>query len=206
MSEVALLQLIGLIVVGLGVFILLFIKGKFLRVVGFVVIVLGGFSLIALSVPQMASLPPAIETFDITQVKTSNDLASIGQKIFFSKGQCALCHSIGPSESARCPDLNGIGAKLAPEFIYESLTQPQAYIYLDFRHDGVPEEYPARMPYINKNPIALSKQEIFSVIAFLQKMSGEPVSIKVEDVLRESENGEMKVASVAVHGAQSTND
>ena len=76
MSEVALLQLIGLIVVGLGVSILLFIKGKFLRVIGFVVIVLGGFSLIALSVPQMASLPPAIETFDITQVKTPNDLAA----------------------------------------------------------------------------------------------------------------------------------
>lgn len=206
MSEVALLQLIGLIVVGLGVFILLFIKGKFLRVVGFVIIVLGGFSLIALSVPQMASLPPAIETFDITKVKTSDDLASIGQKIFFSKGQCALCHSIGPSESSRCPDLNGIGAKLAPEFIYESLTQPQAYIYLDFRHGGVPEEYPARMPYINKNPIALSEQEIYSVIAFLQKMSGEPISIKVEDVLRESGGGEMKVASVAVHGTSSTND
>jgi mono/diheme cytochrome c family protein len=206
MSEVALLQLIGLIVVGLGVFILLFIKGKFLRVVGFVVIVLGGFSLIALSVPQMASLPPAIETFDITKVKTPDDLASIGQKIFFSKGQCALCHSIGPSESSRCPDLNGIGAKLAPEFIYESLTQPQAYIYLDFRHGGKPEEYPARMPYINKNPIALSEQEIYSVIAFLQKMSGEPVSIKVEDVLRGSEGGEMKVASVGVHGSSSTND
>lgn len=206
MSEVALLQLIGLIVVGLGVFILLFIKGKFLRVVGFVIIVLGGFSLIALSVPQMASLPPAIETFDITKVKTSDDLASIGQKIFFSKGQCALCHSIGPSESSRCPDLNGIGAKLAPEFIYESLTQPQAYIYLDFRHGGVPEEYPARMPYINKNPIALSEQEIYSVIAFLQKMSGEPISIKVEDVLRGSGGGEMKVASVAGHGTSSTND
>lgn len=206
MSEVALLQLIGLIVVGLGVFILLFIKGKFLRVVGFVIIVLGGFSLIALSVPQMASLPPAIETFDISKVKTSDDLASIGQKIFFSKGQCALCHSIGPSESSRCPDLNGIGAKLAPEFIYESLTQPQAYIYLDFRHGGVPEEYPARMPYINKNPIALSEQEIYSVIAFLQKMSGEPISIKVEDVLRGSGEGDMKVASVAGHGTSSTND
>ena len=206
MSEVALLQLIGLIVVGLGVFILLFIKGKFLRVIGFVVIVLGGFSLIALSVPQMASLPPAIEKFDITKVKTPDDLASIGQKIFFSKGQCALCHSIGPSESSRCPDLNGIGAKLTPEFIYESLTQPQAYIYLDFRHGGKPEEYPARMPYINKNPIALSQQEIYSVIAFLQKMSGEPVSVKVEDVLRESGGGAMKVASVAVHGAPSTND
>ncbi|MFB3145839.1 MAG: cytochrome c, partial [Nitrospirales bacterium] len=193
MSEVAVLQLMGLCVVGTGILILLFIKAMFVRVLGFVIIMLGIFTLIALGVPQMASLPPAVETFDITSVKTPDDLASIGQKIFFSKGQCALCHSIGPSESARCPDLAGIGAKLAPEFIYESLTQPQAYVYLDFRHEGLPEEYPARMPHINKNPIALSEQEIYSVIAFLQKMSGEPISIKVEDVMN-IDAGEMKVA------------
>ena len=195
MSEVVLLQIIGLLVVGLGVVILLFIKGMFTRVMGFVVIVLGSFSLIALSVPQMASLPPAIETFDIASVKTPNDLAAIGQKIFFSKGQCALCHSIGPSESARCPDLAGIGAKLAPEFLYESLTSPQSYVYMDFRHEGLPKEYPARMPHINKNPIALSKQEIYSVIAFLQKMSGEPISIKVEDIMK-PEREETEVASL----------
>ena len=200
MSEVALLQLIGLTVVGSGICILLFIKAKFLRVVGFVVIVLGTFTLIALGVPQMASLPPAIETFDITEVKTPDDLASIGQKIFFSKGQCALCHSIGPSESARCPELKGIGAKLAPEFIYESLTEPQAYVYLDFRHEGLPKEYPARMPYIHKNPIALSEQEIYSVIAFLQKMSGEPISVKVEDVMNIGKE-EVEVASLTVNGA-----
>ena len=110
-----------------------------------------------------------------------------------------MCHSIGPSESARCPDLAGIGAKLAPDFIYESLTQPQAYIYLDFRHEGLPEEYPAQMPHINKNPIALSKQEIYSVIAFLQKMSGEPISVRVEDVMN-MDTGEMKVALLAGHG------
>lgn len=201
MSEVALLQLIGLTVVGVGICILLFIKSKFLRVVGFVVIVLGTFTLIALGVPQMASLPPAIETFDIAEVKTPDDLAAIGQKIFFSKGQCALCHSIGPSESARCPDLKGIGAKLAPEFIYESLTDPQAYIYLDFRHEGLPKEYPARMPYIHKNPIALSQQEIYSVISFLQKMSGEPISVKVEDVMNIGKESEMEVASLTVNGA-----
>ncbi|RMH06691.1 MAG: cytochrome c [Nitrospirae bacterium] len=198
MSEVALLQLIGLIVVGCGIAILLFIRAMFVRVVGFVVIVLGTFSLIALGVPQMPSLPPAIETFDITKVKTPDDLAAIGQKIFFSKGQCALCHSIGPSESARCPDLKGIGAKLTPEFIYESLTQPQAYIYLDFRHNGPPKEYPARMPYINKDPIGLTKQEIYSVIAFLQKMSGAPISIKVEDVLKMgTQEDEVQVAVVS---------
>ncbi|MGV7229042.1 MAG: c-type cytochrome [Nitrospirales bacterium] len=188
MSEVALLQIIGLCVVGTGLLILLFIKGMFLRVVGFVAMVLGTFSLIALGVPQVASLPPAIEKFDIASVKSPDDLAAIGQKIFFSKGQCALCHSIGPSESSRCPDLNGIGAKLAPEFIFESLTQPQAYIYLDFRHASKPEEYPARMPHIDKDPIGLTKPEIFSVIAFLQKMSGEPISIKVEDVMDSQED------------------
>jgi mono/diheme cytochrome c family protein len=177
MSEVAQLQLIGLTVVGTGMAILLFIKAQFARVIGFVAIVLGLFSLVALAVPQMASLPPAEEKFDLATVKTPADMAAIGQKIFFSKGQCALCHSIGPSESARCPDLKGIGAKLRKEFIYESLTQPQAYIYLDYRHEGLPKEYPARMPYINKNPIGLSKNEILSVIAFLQQMSGEPVSV-----------------------------
>ena len=199
MSEVAFLQLIGLCVVGTGIVILLFIKAMFVRVLGFVSIMLGIFTLIALGVPQMASLPPAVETFDIASVKTPDDLASIGQKIFFSKGQCALCHSIGPSESARCPDLAGIGAKLAPEFIYESLTQPQAYVYQDYRHEGLPKQYPARMPHINKNPIALSEQEIYSVIAFLQKMSGEPISIKVEDVMN-IDAGEMKVALLAGHG------
>ncbi len=199
MDEVALLQLIGLIVVGSGIVILLFIKAMFVRVVGFVVIVLGAFSLLALGVPQMASLPPAIETFDIASVKSPNDLAAIGQKIFFSKGQCALCHSIGPSESARCPDLKGIGAKLSPEFLYESLTSPQSYIYMDFRHEGLPKQYPARMPIINKNPIALSKQEIYSVIAFLQQMSGEPISITVEDVMELGPEG-TEVASVGVHG------
>lgn len=187
MSEVALLQIIGLCVVGAGVLILLFIKGMFLRVIGFVAMVLGTFSLVALSVPQVQSLPPVIEKFDLAKVKTPEDLAAIGQKIFFSKGQCALCHSIGPSESARCPDLNGIGAKLAPDFIYESLTQPQAYIYLDFRHGSKPEQYPAQMPHIDKDPIGLTKPEIYSVIAFLQKMSGEPISITVDDIMESQE-------------------
>jgi mono/diheme cytochrome c family protein len=182
MSEVVKLQLIGLSVVGIGILILLFIRASFVRVIGFVAIVLGLFTLVALSVPQMASLPPVEEKFDIATVKTPTDMATIGQKIFFSKGQCALCHTIGPSESARCPDLKGIGAKLSREFLFESLTQPQAYIYLDYRHEGVAKEYPARMPYINKNPIGLSRNEILSVIAFLQQMSGEPISVTVAEL------------------------
>ncbi len=187
MSEVALLQVIGMSVVAIGVLILLFIAARFLRVVGFVMIVLGLFSITALSVPQMASLPPAEESFSLADIKTPQDMAAIGQKIFFSKGQCALCHSIGPSESARCPDLKGIGAKLTREFIYESLTSPQAYVYQDYRHEGLPKEYPARMPYINKDPIGLSKNEILSVIAFLQQMSGEPITVSPSEISQTAE-------------------
>ena len=194
MSEVALLQLISLAVLGLGILILLFIRARFVRVVGFVIIFLGAFTLVGLGVPQMQSLPPAVETFDLATIKTPTDLASIGQKIFFSKGQCALCHSIGPSETARCPDLKGIGAKLTKEFLYESLTDPQAYVYLDYRHEGQPKEYPARMPYIHRNPIALTKQEILTVIAFLQQMSGAPVTVAVQEVV-EAEQDSVEVAS-----------
>ncbi|TKB76431.1 MAG: c-type cytochrome [Nitrospira sp.] len=140
------------------------------------------FTYIANQVPQTISLPPKKVEFDPLQIKTQADLAKVGQGIFFGKGQCALCHSIGPSESARCPDLKGIGAKLTREFIYESLTQPQAYIYQDYRHEGVPKEYPARMPVINKNPIGLTNNEIFSVIAFLQQMSGEPISVHPSEI------------------------
>ncbi|MEP6959403.1 MAG: cytochrome c [Nitrospirota bacterium] len=182
MSEVVRLQLIGLSVVGLGILSLLFIRATFIRVVGFVSIILGLFTLVSLSIPQMASLPPVEEKFDIATVKTPTDLATIGQKVFFSKGQCALCHTIGPSESARCPDLKGIGAKLSREFLYESLTNPQAYIYRDYRVVGLAKEYPATMPYINKNPIGLSRNEILAVIAFLQQMSGEPISIAVSEL------------------------
>ena len=77
----------------------------------------------------MASLPPVEEKFDIATVKTPTDMAAIGQKIFFSKGQCALCHSIGPSESARCPDLKGIGAKLSREFHFRKF-DAAASLYL----------------------------------------------------------------------------
>jgi mono/diheme cytochrome c family protein len=181
MTEVQLLQTIGMSVMALGGALLLFVKARFVRVVAFVSIVLGGFTLVALGVPQMASMPPAVEKFDVASIKEKKDLAAIGQKIFFGKGQCALCHTIGSSEG-RCPDLKGVGSKLTREFIYESLTQPQAYVYKDYEHVGPAKFFPAKMPYINKKPIGLSNNEILAVIAFLQNMSGEPVTIELSEI------------------------
>ena len=181
MTEVQLLQTIGMGVLGLGGAILLFVKARFVRVMAFVAMVLGAFSLVALSVPQMASMPPAVEKIDVASIKEKKELAAIGQKIFFGKGQCALCHTIGSSEG-RCPDLKGIGAKLTRQFIYESLTQPQAYIYMDYQHVGRPKFFPAKMPYINKKPIGLNKNEILAVISFLQSMSGEEITVDPSEI------------------------
>jgi hypothetical protein len=38
------------------------------------------------------------------------------------------------------------------------------------------------MPRIDKDPIGLSNNEILAVIAFLQQMSGEPISISVSEL------------------------
>jgi mono/diheme cytochrome c family protein len=181
MTEVQMLQTIGLVILAIGGALLLFVQARFMRVVAFVAIVLGAFSLVSLSIPQMASMPPAVEKFDVASIKEKKDLAGIGQKIFFGKGQCALCHTIGSSEG-RCPDLKGVGSKLTRQFIYESLTQPQAYVYMDYQHVGPAKFFPAQMPYINKKPIGLNNNEILAVIAFLQSMSGEEITVDLSEI------------------------
>ncbi len=181
MTETQLLQAIGMSVMALGGAVLLFVKARFVRVVAFVALILGAFALVSLGIPQMASMPPAVEKFDVATIKDKRDLAGIGQKVFFGKGQCALCHTIGTSEG-RCPDLKGVGAKLTREFLFESLTQPQAFVYMDYQHVGPAKPFPAKMPYINKNPIGLSRGEILAVIAFLQNMSGEEITVDPSEI------------------------
>src|SRR5207249_4091664 len=61
-------------------------------------------------------------------------------------------------------------------------TQPQAYVYMDYQHVGRAKFFPAKMPYINKKPIGLSNNEILAVIAFLQSMSGEEITVDLSEI------------------------
>jgi len=142
----------------------------FLKTLIFVASVLLIFSYIAFSIPSQPSVPPEEGTLDFEAVKTKNDLVSLGQKIFFGKGKCALCHTVG-GEGGRCPNLAGVGAKLSREFIYESLTQPQAFVYKQYQYSP-PKPFGAQMPQINKPPIGLSENEILAVISFVQSTGG----------------------------------
>lgn len=143
----------------------------FIKVFLVVLLFFGAFTVIAKNIPSTPSLPPEEEKFDLAAIKTKQDLAMVGQKIFFGKGQCALCHSIEPSVASRCPPLKGYGGKLTRTFLYESLTQPEAFIYLDYTSDP-PEPFSAQMPPIHKAPISLTENELLAVIAFVQTLGG----------------------------------
>lgn len=124
--------------------------------------------------------PEPDEKRDFAAVSNDRDLVEIGRKIFFGKGQCALCHTLGGEGRGKCPDLEGAGARLTREYLYETLTQPDAYIKLDF--DSVePKKYPARMPTVNKPPISLTEQELLTVIAFLQSRGGK-VTVRLSEL------------------------
>ncbi len=148
-------------------------QSTFLKVMIVVVAYLGLFVLITKSFPTVPSLPPEEEEIDLSMIQTKADVAKWGQKIYFGKGKCALCHSLEPSTIARCPILQGIGAHLTKEFIYESLTEPQAYVYMVY-DTSPPKPFAAEMPVISRPPIGLNENELLAVTAYVGSIGGEP--------------------------------
>ncbi len=156
-------------------------SGKFVmtKVTAVVGIFLFAYSYVGYQVPQKIGFPPEKKALDLTKIKTKEDMVQIGQDIFYSKGQCALCHSIGAG-AGRCPNLSGVGARLTREFIYETLTKPEAYVKLDFT-TALPVNFSAEMPAIDKPPIGLTEEELLTVIAFVQSNGGK-VTVTPEDL------------------------
>src|SRR5262245_31467070 len=145
------------------------------------------YSIVGNLVPQIESRPQA--ELQLSSDATPEQLAKAGQQIFYGKGTCALCHSVEPSEAARCPILGAgpqgppIGpraearikeadykgkAKDGAEYLIESLTHPSDYLVQGF---------PPIMPVINKPPIGLNNDEIAAVAAFLQSVQGGKVTV-----------------------------
>ncbi|MFQ5848806.1 MAG: c-type cytochrome [Candidatus Methylomirabilales bacterium] len=105
-----------------------------------------------------------------------------GEKIFWGKGKCSTCHSIGSKGSAiRCPNqgvllpkfpvplweraATRVDGKTAAEYVVESVYNPSAYVVEGYS-DGV-------MPHVKNPPIALTDDEILSVLVYLVSTSKE---------------------------------
>jgi cytochrome c2 len=175
------LFLLWMILLSLGV------RRMWLNVVVFSLEATIAYTIIGSLVPQIESRPQA--ELQLSADATPEQLTKAGEQIFYGKGTCALCHSIEPSEAARCPQLGAgplgpaIGvraeervkepgyhgkAKDGTDYIIESLTHPQDYLVQGF---------PPIMPVINKPPIGLNNDEIAAVIAFLQSIQGGKVTV-----------------------------
>ncbi len=112
-----------------------------------------------------------------------------GEKIFWGKGRCYTCHSVGDRGSAvRCPNLGVLGEKFplaigaraaeramsrsektgeeytATDYLVESLARPDAFLV---------EGYKNEMAVVYAPPISLNTDEIKAVIAYLQSQDGE---------------------------------
>ncbi|MDJ0955987.1 MAG: c-type cytochrome [Arenicellales bacterium] len=112
-----------------------------------------------------------------------------GEQIFWGKGRCFTCHSMGGQGSAvRCPNLGQFGEKFplpigaraverakerseetgidysATDYLVESLAKPDAYIVDTFKNE---------MAIVYAPPISLNLKEIKAVVAYLQSQGGE---------------------------------
>jgi len=100
-----------------------------------------------------------------SEQETAPDSASAGERIFYGEGTCGACHSLEPGKQIVGPSLSGVAARaaaLAPEYtvesyIYESITNPNAYVVEGFQPDIMPANYGDR----------LSEEQLADLVEFL---------------------------------------
>lgn len=153
---------------------------------------------VSLWVPQKRTDPP--EDIEIASNLTTEEMISIGEEIVAGKGTCLTCHTMGDHGTGlRFPDLDNIGAiagERVPgqsdvEYLAESMYDPNAYVV---------EGFVAGMPNIARPPIALTDQEILTVIAYMQSLGGTP-SVTMETTLQwQGQAPAQEAAPVAVGG------
>ena len=144
----------------------------------FSLVVMGGYSWFANSIPQIESKPPQELSLEGGNV-TPAQLVKAGEEIYHTKGTCEICHRIG-QKGTRAPDLAGVGARAAKTkpgmsakaYLLESLINPSAFIV---------EGYPPIMPAVDKPPIALNRSEVWALVACLESLGG-TVDVTLNDI------------------------
>ncbi len=121
-----------------------------------------------------------------TMASTGRISAEAGESIFWGKGRCFTCHSVGErGGERRCPNLGAvdgqppIGARAtaraaalrtkrggefsASDYLVESLVNPTAYVV---------DDYKPEMPAVMKPPLSLAADEVRALTAYLQSLGG----------------------------------
>ncbi|WP_456391017.1 c-type cytochrome [Profundibacter sp.] len=162
---------------------------NFLRVIGFSVVILllfMGFSHILPQVEPDTSAPVEVSTDGLDM----DGMIALGESLFSGKGTCTLCHNgMGRAPDTLVMDMSttyperlldarykGVsagkeGAKAIEAYIFESMTDPSAFVVEGFGEKGSNDTI-SPMPTVNKAPIELTVVEMNAVTAFLQDLAG----------------------------------
>ena len=141
------------------------------KIFSFTILVAVFYSYVGQMVPQKITYPP--EETALSADMTVEEMVAVGEELVAGKGTCLGCHTMGEEGALRFPDLAGIGAVAGEriegyndiDYLAESLYEPDVFIV---------EGFQSGMPAISKPPIALTDEEILTVIAYLQSLGGTP--------------------------------
>ncbi|MDH5751014.1 MAG: c-type cytochrome [Deltaproteobacteria bacterium] len=152
-----------------------------LSVVVFVLAVLGAFVYVGKVVTDVSG-------GGMATASTEGVSPEAGEAIYFGKGKCSTCHSVGEHGSAIRGPNHGVYGKFtepmgqraeerareraaktgqphsATDYLVESLVDPGAYVVSGYKNE---------MPLVYLPPISLSSDEFKAVIMFLQSLGGE---------------------------------
>jgi mono/diheme cytochrome c family protein len=127
----------------------------------------------------VANVIPQVESEVPTELAlgadvTAEELVAAGEDLYAGAGGCTACHGLG----TRAPDVVGVAGRVCverkpeldcKEYLYESLTDPGAYVV---------EGFQPIMPDMRRT---LSNEQIWAVVAFLQSQGGE-VTVAAADI------------------------
>lgn len=148
-----------------------------LKILGLVVGLLGLYTLVANSIPQIQSEVP--QAMDVSSM-TTEQMVAAGERIFNGAGGCTACHGLGTRAPNLLTDEHGqgtIGARCGSrkpgmsckDYIWESLTQPTAYVVAGYQ------------PIMPDQRRTLPPEQLWAVVAFLESNGG-TVDVTSDDV------------------------
>ena len=149
-----------------------------LKIVGLVVGTLALYTLIANSIPQLQSEVP--RALVLGPDATPDQLVAGGEQLYTGGGGCTACHGLGTRAPNLESDERGAGpigvrcatrvpGKSCKEYLYESLTRPNAYIV---------SGYEPIMPDVTRT---LTPTQIWALVAYLESLGG-TVDVTAADI------------------------
>ncbi|MFI5206939.1 MAG: c-type cytochrome [Gemmatimonadales bacterium] len=164
-----------------------------LKVLGLVICVLGLYTLVANSIPQIQSEVP--KQIDMSGDITPQQLVAIGEGVFNGAGGCTACHGLGtraPNLLTNEGSLGPIGSRCSSrkpgmsckDYLFESITKPAAYVV------------PGYQPIMPDMTRTLPAEQVWAVIAFLESQGG-TVDVTADDVHSAMQSSSSNTAAAA---------